>query len=171
MTTDPKKAGAKADKVTAPSAGAKPQTVDAYLASLDPARRAAIETVRGVILKNLPAGYEEGFGWGAITYQVPLSRYPNTYNGQPLGIAALASQKNYCSVYLMAVYGHDPTRVWFEEEYARSGKRLDMGKSCVRFRNVDDLPLELIGQVIAKVGVDDYLRRYEEIRSKTAKGR
>lgn len=151
--------------------GGTAKTVAEYLANLAPETRASIERVRDVILKNLPDGYEEGIAWGTITYSVPLSRYPNTYNGQPLCLAALAAHRSTSSVYLMGVYGHAPLRVWFEEEYRKSGKKLDMGKSCVRFKSADDLPLDLIGTTIAKVGVDEYLRQYEEARAKTAKGR
>lgn len=160
-----------AKKASAGMFGGTAKTVAEYLASLAPETRASIERVRDVILKNLPAGYEEGIAWGTITYSVPLSRYSNTYNGQPLCIAALAAHRSKSSVYLMGVYGHAPLRVWFEEEYRKSGKKLDMGKSCVRFKSADDLPLDLIGATIAKVGVDEYLRRYEETRAKAAKGR
>jgi len=145
------------------------RTVDQYLAALPPDRRQAIAAVRNVIRKNLPRGYEEGMGFGMITYHVPLSRYPDTYNGQPLQIAALASQKNGMSVYLMGAYSDAETARWFQDEYRKTGKRLDMGKSCVRFRSLDDLPLELVGQVIARVGVDEYLARYEASRGGTKK--
>lgn len=140
------------------------QTVDEYLAALPEDRRAALAAVREVILRNLPAGYEEGMQYGMIGYYIPLSRYPKTYNGQPLGYIGLASQKNYMSLYLMAVYGDPETERWFRAEYARRGKKLDMGKSCVRFRKIDDLPLDLIGQVVAKVSADDYIRWYEKSR-------
>jgi hypothetical protein len=129
----------------------KAKTVAEYLASLPPERRSAIEAVRRIILKNLPRGFKEGMQFGMIGYCVPLSRYPNTYNGQPLPLAALASQKNYMSVYLMSVYGDPATRRWFETEYRRAGKRLDLGGSCVRFRTLDDLPLTLVGAAIARV--------------------
>lgn len=142
------------------------KTVKGFLAELPPDRKAAIEAVRAVILKNLPAGYEETAQWGMISYVVPLSRYPNTYNGQALAIASLASQKNYMSLYLMGVYGHKPTEEWFRKEFAASGKKLDMGKSCVRFKKLDDLPLDVIGKVIARVPVDAYLRVYESSRKK-----
>jgi len=139
-------------------------TVDEYLASLPPDRRDAIEAVRKVILDNLPPGFEEGMQYGMIAYFVPLSRYPKTYNGQPLTVAALASQKGYMSVYLMSVYGSAELGSWFEESYRDTGKKLDMGKSCVRFKRLADLPLELVGEAIGKVGVDDFIATQEAIR-------
>ena len=124
-------------------------TVAQYLAELPADRRAAIEAVRRTILASLPAGYEEAINWGMITYQVPLDRYPNTYNGQPLAYAALASQKHHMAVYLTGIYADDETRQAFEAAYRATGKRYDVGKSCVRFRKLDDLPLALIGESVA----------------------
>jgi hypothetical protein len=146
----------------------RPASVDDYLASLPPDRREAISTVRKLILDNLPEGYEEGIQYGMIGYYVPLSRYPETYNGQPLGIAALASQKGYMSLYLMCVYGDPATRRWFESAYHAAGKRLDMGKSCVRFKRLEDLPLDVVGEAIARVSVDQYLAHYEKSRAEYA---
>ena len=146
--------------------GSAATTVKDYLASLPPDRRAALEKVRSVIRKNLPRGYEEGVGWGMICYSIPLKRYPDTYNGQPLGIAALASQKNHMAVYLMGVYGDPQVERWFVDAYRKSGKTLDMGKSCVRFTRVEDLPLDVIGKTIAKVSVEDFIAHYEATRGK-----
>jgi hypothetical protein len=101
-----------------------------------------------------------------ISYEIPLSRYPKTYNKQPLAMAALASQKNYMSLYLMTVYGDKDTETWFHERYRASGKKLDMGKSCVHFRKLDDLPLDLVGESIGRVSVDKYIERYEQSRRK-----
>jgi Domain of unknown function (DU1801) len=142
-------------------------TVEAYLAALPPERRAALQKVRSVIRKNLARGFEEGMQYGMIGYYIPLSRYSETYNGQPLTIASLAAQKQYLVVYLMSVYGDPATRRWFEREYRASGKRLDMGKSCVRFRSLADLPLDLVGEAIRRVTVDGYIDHYE----KTARGK
>jgi hypothetical protein len=136
-------------------------TVKEYLDSLSPERRAEIQKVRRVIRKNLPAGFKEGMQYGYIGYYVPFSRLADTYNGEPLSVAGLASQKNHMAVYLMSVYGSPQLRRWFEQEYRRSGKKLDMGKSCVRFRSVDDLPLDLIGKAIASVSVDAYVAAYQ----------
>ena len=135
-----------------------------YLAALPPERRDSIERVRQVILDNLPPGYSEGMYFGMLGYYVPLERFADTYNGQPLGIAALGNQKNYISLYLMSVYGDPDTEHWFKDRYAASGKKLNMGKSCVRFKHADDLPLDLIGQTIARLGVDDYLARHDAMR-------
>lgn len=140
------------------------QTVQEYLDSLPEERRHALEQVRQVILAHLPDGYQEGMQYGMIGYYIPLTRYPTTYNGQPLGYAALASQKNYMSLYLMNIYGDPQIEQWFREEYRRTGKRLDMGKSCVRFKKVEDLPLALIGQAIGLASVDEFIHRYERNR-------
>ena len=145
-------------------------SVEDYLAELPEARRTALETVRRTILGNLPAGYEEAMNWGMITYQVPLERYPDTYNGQPLMYAALASQKNHMAVYLTGIYISDASREAFEEAYRATGKRFDVGKSCVRFRRLDDLPLDLIGRTIASVSVERLIERVEEAGS-VRKGR
>ena len=137
-------------------------SVAQYLAELPADRRAAIEAVRQTILANLPDGYEEAMNWGMIVYQVPLDRYPNTYNGQPLAYAALASQKNHMAVYLTGIYADDETRQAFEAAYRATGKRYDVGKSCVRFRKLDDLPLALIGESVAHFGVDEFIAQVEK---------
>jgi uncharacterized protein YdhG (YjbR/CyaY superfamily) len=138
-------------------------TVADYLAELPADRRAALEAVRQTILANLPAGYEEAMAWGMITYQVPLARYPNTYNGQPLAYAGLASQKNHMSVYLIGLYADDAAREHFEAAYRATGKRYDVGKSCVRFKKLDDLPLALIGESVASLSVDEFVARVEKV--------
>ena len=141
-------------------------TVEEYLGSLEADRRATIGAVRDVIVANLPTGFVEEMAWGMISYDIPLERFPNTYNGKPLQYAALASQKRYCSLYLNTVYA-DPTRLdQFEARYRASGKRLDMGKSCVRFRTLDDLPLDVIAEVIAGTTVDEFLALYEAARTR-----
>jgi hypothetical protein len=139
-------------------------TVKAYLDSLPDDRRAALAKVRAVIRKNLPAGFAESMQFGMIGYGVPLSRYPDTYNGAPLCLAALASQKNFMTLYLMSVYGDPATERWFKDAYAKSGKKLDMGKSCVHFKRVEDLPIEVIGEAIARTSVDEFIARYEASR-------
>ncbi|MCW5805066.1 MAG: DUF1801 domain-containing protein [Deltaproteobacteria bacterium] len=139
-------------------------TVDAYLAELPEDRRAALTAVRAVVNAHLPAGYVEGMQYGMIGWCVPLSRYPDTYNGQPLAIASLASQKQYMALYLVGVYGDRDLEAWFRRAFAASGKKLDMGKSCVRFKTLDALPLDVIGQTIAKVPVDAFLARYEAVK-------
>jgi len=139
-------------------------TVEQYLAELDAERREQISAVRDVVLANLPEGYRETMNWGMISYEVPLERYPNTYNKQPLAYAALASQKNYMSLYLMGLYGNPEREQDFEERYRATGKRYDMGKSCVRFRRLDDLPLDLIAKVIAATPVEEHIAHYEAAR-------
>jgi hypothetical protein len=140
-------------------------TVDEYLAELPEDRRAAISAVRDVILENLPAGYDETMNWGMIAYEVPLSTYPETYNGRPLMYAALASQKNHMAVYLSGIYMDDDAQQKFERDYRASGKRFDAGKSCVRFRKLDDLPLPVIGEAIAFLPADDYVERVKAVHS------
>lgn len=140
------------------------QTVDEYLAELPDDRRIAIETVRDTILANLPAGFEEVMNWGMITYQVPIETFPDTYNGKPLMYAALASQKNHMAVYLTGVYSLPGQAEEFEAAYRATGKRYDMGKSCVRFRKLDDLPLELIGETIAAIDLETFVTDVEDAR-------
>ena len=139
-------------------------TVEEYLQELVPDRREEIQAVRELVLDNLPPGYVETMNWGMITYEIPLERYPETYNKQPLMYAALASQKRYMSLYLMCVYSHRESRIWFEERFKASGKKLNMGKSCVRFRRVEDLPLDLIAETVAGTSVEDYIKFYEASR-------
>ncbi|MGI9597182.1 MAG: iron chaperone [Acidimicrobiales bacterium] len=143
----------------------KAKTVEEYLGELPDERRDAIAEVRETILANLPDGYVEAMNWGMISYEVPLETYPDTYNNKPLMYAALASQKNHMAVYLTTVYGDEETAAWFAERYRQSGKKLDMGKSCVRFKQLDQLPLDLIAEVIAKTSVDDFVAGVEAARS------
>lgn len=140
-------------------------TVGQYLAGLPADRQHAIKTVRRVIRANLPDGYQEAMGYGMIVYQVPLATYPDTYNGQPLMYAALASQKRYMAVYLTGLYTSAARRAAFEAAYRATGKRFDAGKSCVRFRTLEDLPLELIGTTIASTPVADLVARVRRATS------
>jgi hypothetical protein len=141
-------------------------TVEGYLAELTEDRRDIVSAVRAVVIENLPDGYEESMRWGMISYEVPLARYPNTYNGQPLSYAGLASQKRHLALYLNNVYSSPDGGVAFAERYRATGKKLDMGKSCVRFRQLDDLPLDLVAQVIAGTSVDKFISTYESARRK-----
>lgn len=150
----------------------KAKTVEEYLAELSPDRREAINAVRKVILDNLPAGFEETMQYGMISYVVPFKLFPAGYHcdpSQPLCFAGLASQKNHMSLYLMTVYGHKETKNWFVKAYKATGKKLDMGKSCVRFKKHEDLPLEVIGQAIARVPVDKYIKAYQDARQEAEK--
>ena len=139
-------------------------TVREYLDELTLERREAVTAVRDVVLANLPDGYEEIIDFGMISYVVPLERYPETYNGHPLMYAAVASEKRYVSVHLMNVYGDADTQRWFVDSYKATGKRLDMGKSCVRFRKLEDLPLDLIGEAVRRTPMEEWIRLYEEAR-------
>jgi hypothetical protein len=139
-------------------------TVNELLGEMSDEQRKVISTVRGVITKNLPAGYEEGVGYGMISYSIPLKRYPETYNGHPLMYAALAAQKNHYALYLMCVYGSTGRKGWMEAEFKKAGKKLDMGKACVRFKNLDDLPLDVIGKVIAATPPEKYIQEYEKVK-------
>ncbi len=144
----------------------KAPTVEAYLASLPKDRRTVIAAVRRVILDNLDTGYEEGMQYGMIGYFVPHRLYPPGYHcdpSQPLPFAGLASQKNYLSIYLMSVYGDGELAAWFREAWAKSGRKLDMGKCCVRFRRIEDVALEVIGEVIRRAPAKKYIERYESL--------
>lgn len=136
-------------------------TVKQYLDELPPERRAVVAKVRAAVNKAMPRGYAEGILWGAICWHIPLARYPDTYNKQPLGYVGLAAQKNNYALYLMGVYGDGKQEAILKAAYAKLGKKPDMGKSCVRFRKLEDLPLEAITGLIASMGVDDYLALYE----------
>jgi len=144
----------------------KAKTVAEYLANLPADRRAAIQAVREVILKNLDDQYAEGMQYGMIGYYVPHAVYPAGYHcdpKQPLPFAGLASQKNHMAVYLMCVYGSAEHEKWFRAEWAKTGKKLDMGKSCIRFKKLDDLPLELIGRAIARVPAKKFIAVFESL--------
>src|SRR5205823_1228790 len=146
------------------------KTVEEYLGSLPEERRAAMSAVRQVILANLPEGYEECMQCGMIGYVVPHSLYPPGYHchpSQPLQYAALGSQKNHMALYLCTVYGDADTQKWFQQAYKASGKKLDMGKSCVRFKKLEDLPLDVIGEVIGRVPVKKYIACIERALQRT----
>ena len=132
-------------------------SVEQYLDELSDDRKKSLSMVRKTIVENLPDGYDEVFNWGMITYEVPLETYPDTYNGKPLMYAALASQKNHMSIYLMGCYMSPEIRNKFENAYKKSGKKFDAGKSCIRFKKVDDLPLKLIGKTIASMSVRKFI--------------
>lgn len=143
-------------------------SVDAYLKKLPADRREAISKLRDVVKKNLPKGYEEGLQYGMIGYYIPLSDFPNTYNGQPLGVAAIASQKQHMAIYMMGLYSEPTTEKWFREAWKKTGKKLDMGKSCVRFKKLDDLPLEVIGEAIKRVPPQKFIELHEAVHGEGA---
>jgi hypothetical protein len=146
----------------------KATTVVEYLASLPPERRGVVAAMREFVRKHIPAGYEEGINWGAITWSVPLARYPNTYNGQPLCYVALAAQKNYNALYLMTVYGDSQLAADFKARFKRAGKRLDMGKSCVRFKSTEDLALEAVQTALGVASPEQWIAHYESVRDTQA---
>jgi hypothetical protein len=139
-------------------------TVEQYLSSLPAERRDSIARVRDVVRSNLPAGYQEGMQWGMIAWFIPMSRFADTYNGQPLCLAGLAAQKNHNALYMMTVYGDKKLEKTFKAGFKAAGKKLDMGKSCVRFKKADALALDVIGDTIGKVTVDQYIEAYEETK-------
>jgi hypothetical protein len=144
----------------------KASTVQAYLDELPEERRAVVAAVRDLIVRNLPRGYQETMNWGMISYEIPFERYPDTYNGQPLSYLALAAQKNHYALYLMCVYGCAKKQAWLQTEFKKAGKKLDMGKACLRFRKLDDLPLDVIGQVVAGTPPEQYIAAYESMRKR-----
>jgi len=144
--------------------GAK--TVAAYLKSLPAERRRVVAAVRKTMRGSLPKGYKETMSWGMISYEVPLKTYPKTYNARPLLYAALAAQKNGYAIYLMNVYAHTGTAGYLKEAFKKAGTKLDMGKSCIRFKRLEGLPLEAIGKVVASTPMKDYLALYEKSRKR-----
>ncbi len=142
----------------------KAATVEQYLASLPPDRRDALQAVRKVILDNLDRDYEEGMQYGMIGYYVPHRVFPPGYHcdpTQPLPFAGLASQKNYMSLYLISTYDGGDGESWLRNAWAKAGKKLDMGKSCIRFRKLEDLPLEVVGQAIRRVPARKFIESYQ----------
>ena len=139
-------------------------TPEQYLAELPEVQRGVISAVRKMILKHLPKGYREAMNFGMLTYEIPLERYPETYNKQPLGFVSLAAQKNYYSLY-MCGYGDPELEKRLRDAFAKAGRKLDMGKSCIRFRSLDDLPLEAIGSIIGTTKPDDLIAHYEDSRN------
>ncbi len=144
----------------------KAKTVDDYLAELPDDRREAIASVRTLVLENLPKGYQETMLWGMISYVVPLEVCPDTYNKLPLGYVSLASQKNYTTLYLLGVYSNSEQETNLREGYARAGKKLDFGKSCLRFKSLDDFLPEVVGPIIASVPMRQHIKMAEAARKK-----
>jgi len=147
-------------------ASSKASTVEEYLQELPKDRSAVVSEVRDMILKNLPKGYQETMNWGMIAYEIPLERYPDTYNKQPLMYMALAAQKSHYAVYSSGMYMDPLGESWLRSEFERTGKKLDMGKSCIRFRRLENLPLEVIGKVAVAQPVDEFIEAYEKARKK-----
>ena len=149
-------------------------TVAQYLAALPADRRAAISAVRKVINDNLPNGYEEGIQFGMIGWYVPLSLYPEGYGENkkvPLPLVALASQKSGMVLHFLCFYGHPTLSTWFVNEYMKSGKKLDMGKGCVRFKKLEDLALDVVGRTVARIPVKEHIANYRAARTQVGKGK
>jgi len=152
----------------------KARSVEEYLAELPDDRREAISAVRATILKNLPKGYEEGMQYGMIGYYVPHSVYAPGYHcdpKQPLPFASLASQKNHMGFYFMCIYSNPELETWLRVAWAKTGKKLDMGKSCIRFKKLEDVPLKVVGQAIKKVPVKKFVEFYESAIKPPSKGK
>ena len=139
-------------------------SVEQYLRALPEDRRVAIEALRKTIKRNLGRGFEEGMQYGMIGYYVPLSVYPAGYHcdpKQPLPFASLASQKNHIGIYLFCIYTDQKVQKRFVEAWKKSGKRLDMGKSCVRVKKLEDVPLDVLGATIKSIRAKDFIASYE----------
>lgn len=149
----------------------KATTVPAYLAELPAERRKAIAAARALVRTHMPKGYQEGMGYGMITWTIPLSAYPDTYNGQPLCYAALAAQKHYNTLYLMLPYSDGPTYEWLAGEFKKAGKKFDMGKSCLHFRRYDDLVPDAVATVIRSWTPAQFIAAHEASRATLKKKR
>ena len=143
----------------------KATTPEAYLAELPPERKEVMDKLRQVVLKNLPEGFEETMNYGMIGYVVPHSIYPDGYHCTPelpLPFLNLASQKNHIGFYHMGIYSDPELLEWFTSEFPKHSKRkLDMGKSCIRFKNMNDIPYELLGELVSKMSVSEWIKTYE----------
>ena len=144
----------------------KATTIEDYLNELPEDRREAISTIRDKILENLPGGYVESMNWGMISYEIPLETYPDTYNKQPLGIVALASQKNHMAIYMMGCYMVPNQQETLLNAYKEMGVKPNMGKSCIRFTKLEKIPLDTIVGLIRDFPVDEYIKHYEVVKKK-----
>lgn len=147
-------------------------TVQEYLDTLPPERRPAVERLRAEILAHLPAGYQEGIQYGGIGYYVPHALYPFGYHcdrAQPVPFVGIVSQKSHIGLYLFCIYLDPELTAWFMSEYAKTGKKLDMGKGCVRFKKPEEIPFQLVGQTVARAPMDAFLAHYEAGLPESAK--
>jgi hypothetical protein len=144
----------------------KAKTVQAYLEELPPQRRREIAAVRSLVVKHLPKGYEEAMDYGMITWNVPLATYPDTYNKRPLCYLALAAQKGYNALYLMGCHAGSSREKRLKEAYLKAGRKLDMGKSCLRFQEAAELPAQVIGSLIAELDPTRFIAMHEDARAK-----
>ena len=149
----------------------KSKTVDEFLDALPAPRRGVAEETIALIRKNVPKGYEEQMALGFVTWSVPLSVLPDTYNGQALWYVAFAATKSHLSLYLMSVYGNKEREAELKAAYKKAGKKLDMGKACLRFKTIDDLVLPAVKDAIKSVPMKQYIEAYRAVRKTTAKGK
>lgn len=144
----------------------KATTPDEYIAALPENRKPAMERLRSIFLENIPKGFKEEMSYGMLGYVVPFSIYPNGYHCDPklpLPFISLASQKNFIALYHMGIYSDPELLNWFVEEFPKHSKqKLDMGKSCIRFKKMDQIPFELIGELLSKMSVEDWISTYEK---------
>jgi Domain of unknown function (DU1801) len=148
-------------------AQSKAATVAQYLSDLPPDRAAVVATVRDLVNDHLPPGFVETMRWGMISWEVPLERYPDTYNGQPLNVVSLAAQKQYTSLYLMCAYIDPDGERHLRDAYAAAGVRLDFGKSCLRFKSLDRLVPEAVIPILERSSVEALIASYEAARGHT----
>jgi len=144
----------------------KAATVDDYLKEIPEERQAAMKKLRAVIKKNIPKGFKESMGYGMMGYSVPHSKYPAGYHcnpADPLPFMGIASQKNFIAIYHMGIYADPRLLKWFTDAHAKtSPKKLDMGKSCIRYKKMEDIPFDLIGDLASKMTPDDWIALYEK---------
>jgi uncharacterized protein YdhG (YjbR/CyaY superfamily) len=144
----------------------KAATPDAYIAEVPPERAELLSRLRDLVNAHIPPGYEERMSWGMIAWEVPLERYPDTYNKQPLVYAGLAAQRNYTALYLNCVYASEERTERLKAAWSAEGKKLDMGKSCLRFKRAEDVAEDALAEAIAAVPVDTFIAEYEASRSR-----
>lgn len=144
----------------------KAKTPEEYIASLPKDRQKPILELRNAVLKNIPKGFVEAMGYGMLGFVIPHSLYPDGYHcdpKQPLPFMGMASQKNFISVYHMGIYADKKLFTWFTREYAKQSKtKLDMGKSCIRFKKIDQIPVKLIGELAGKLSAKEWIAMYEK---------
>ena len=141
--------------------------VNEYLSELDPAQKQEISKVRALIIKNLNKGFVESMNWGMISYEVPLKTFAETYNGKPLMYAALSAQKEHLSLYLTTMYADPEIKNWLAGQFEEAGLEMDEGKSCIRFKTTDDLPMDSIGKLINQTNVDQFVAYFKRSRRKS----
>lgn len=144
-------------------------TPQAYLDELPEDRREIVEAVRSTILEHLPDGFSEAMAYGMLSYVVPLEDFPHTYNGQPLTVISVANQKRHVAIYLMGVYGDDAEREGFVDAWRASGKKLDMGKSCVRVTGADQVPLDVLGDTVGRISPQDLIAAHDAAHARSEK--